>query len=280
MNSFQDMIQAEPARWMLGFALAAIVSIAGRSAGSLTTSGALAATITGGCIVGAGGWWTGLLLVAFFVTSSALSRIHSHAMPGIAQARGHQRDAVQVLANGGIAVTCALVASLVAGPAPWLLAAAAASAGAAADTWATEIGQRSATLPRSVVTWQTVAPGTSGAVSALGTSGAAGGALLIASLAATGSATGLWIDSPAVAVFAIIALSGLAGSLFDSVLGATLQGLWWCQACETFTESRVHRCGTTARLHQGVSFIDNDVVNAIAGAGAGFLALAVGTIWL
>lgn len=270
----------EPARWILGFALAALISIAGRSTRSLMTNGALAATITGGGIVGAGGWWTGLLLVAFFVSSSALSRIPPRVMPGIVQARGHRRDAVQVLANGSIAVTSALVASLVADPAPWLLAAAAAIAGAAADTWATEIGRRSATLPRSVVTWQPVAPGTSGAISALGTSGAVGGAVLIASLAATGSTTGLWIDSPAFAVFAIIAFSGLAGSLLDSMLGATLQGLWWCPACETFTESRVHRCGTTARLQQGVSFIDNDLVNAIAVAGAGTLALALGMIWL
>lgn len=285
MISVPDPLQLDLSRWILGVVLAGAVAVAGHRTRSLTPHGAFAATIVGGSIVGSGGWWTGLLLVAFFVSSSALSRIRPRGMPiadqvmQVRQARGDERDAVQVVANGGIPVICAVVGWLMASPEPWLLAAASAIAGATADTWATEIGRHSGTPPRSIITRNPVPPGTSGAVSALGTTGSITGAVLIAAIAALGAAADVWAHAATLPVLIVVGFSGVIGSLLDSLLGATVQGIWWCPACNPYTESAVHQCGTTTRLQRGISFMDNDLVNAISIAGAGMSGLVLAFVW-
>jgi uncharacterized membrane protein len=66
------------------------------------------------------------------------------------------------------------------------------------------------------------------------------------------------------------ALAGLAGSLVDSLLGATAQAVYWCAGCAAPTETPVHgRCGRPAEHARGWAWVTNDVVNALAtGAGA------------
>lgn len=75
----------------------------------------------------------------------------------------------------------------------------------------------------------------------------------LAGLAATGST--------ALLVFAI--LYGSAGMLLDSLLGATLQGRFRCDACAVATERRVHRCGAPTRRVAGLRWLSNDAINAI-----------------
>lgn len=271
MSSMSDVFLGDVTRWGAGFSLAALIAFAGFRTKSLSVSGALAAIATGGLLVGSGGWWAGFLLVSFFVSSSALS--HANPAPDAAdnvvrQARGHRRDAAQVLANGGVPTICAMVAFSATDPVPWLVGAASGIASATADTWATEIGRASSSPPRSILTGKPLAPGTSGAVSVVGTWGSVAGAVVIAALAASGTATGAWVDAPAPAVFAIVAVAGVAGALLDSLLGATVQGIWWCSACDEISESPRHRCGAAARLVRGTAFIDNDRVNALSIAGA------------
>ncbi len=59
---------------VLGFILALFIALIARRARSLSKSGALGAVITGTLIFGVGGWQWAILLLAFFITSSALSR--------------------------------------------------------------------------------------------------------------------------------------------------------------------------------------------------------------
>lgn len=286
MTTLPDILDGDVMRWVSGAAIAGAISLAGRRSSSLTTSGALSATAVGGIIVGAGGWWTGALLVAFFVTSSALSRTHTAATPGVdpvwlvQQARGHQRDAVQVIANGGIPACFAIIGWLASDSEPWHIASAAGIAAATADTWATEIGRRGNRQPRSIVSWRPMVTGSSGAISALGTAGSGAGALLIAALASAGTEAGVWVSATAAGVFVVILIAGFAGSLLDSVLGATVQGRWWCPSCEADTESAVHHCGGQAQPRHGVSLIDNDVVNAVSIAGAGSIGLVLAMSWV
>jgi uncharacterized membrane protein len=57
--------------------------------------------------------------------------------------------------------------------------------------------------------------------------------------------------------------------LADSLLGATVQGVYFCESCGSATEDRLHVCGKAARRRRGVAWLDNDAVNFSAtGVGA------------
>lgn len=244
-----------PVRVLSGFAVAALIAAVGRRTRALSPSGATTAVLVGTAAVAAG-WDWGALLIVFFLASSVLSRVRREqkrsAGGGIA-AKGDERDAVQVLANGAVFAVAA-VAFLVTGGAAWQAAGAGALAAATADTWATEIGMLAPWPPRSIVTLRVVPPGTSGGVTLLGTLGAVLGAACIELVA-------LMLQWPEPAVVAALA-GGIAGSLADSVLGAVVQQRRWCDTCEKGTEQRVHGCGTPTRIVGGVAWVDNDAVNA------------------
>lgn len=259
-----------------GCVTAAIVSGAAYRLRALTFSGVLAATAVGGLIVATAGWWAGLVLIAFFATSSALSHFSSGRTIAEEQARGRQRDAVQVLANGGIPALCAGASAVAENDGPWLAALAAAVAGAAADTWATEIGRHSPSRPRLVTSWRKAEPGTSGAVSAIGSVGSLAGALVIAIVAAGGTALG-WFDTglSTAGLIVAVALAGVAGSIVDSLLGATLQAGFVCPACNRPTERAIHICGAVSRQVRGARWMTNDSVNLLAIAAAAAVGFAL-----
>jgi uncharacterized protein (TIGR00297 family) len=261
------------ARWLLALIAATVISLAARSRRSLNVSGMIAAIVSGTVIVGSAGWWAGLLLVIFFASSSILSHRDTRRS-AIKQARGAERDAVQVLANGGVAVVAAILLA-VTGNTGWSLVIAGAIAGASADTWSTEIGRTSRSLPRLVTNGRIVPAGTSGAVSKRGLLGALGGGALIGAIAALGWWSG-WLpgDVPALAGLIGVSVAGLAGSLWDSLLGATVQDQRWCDSCQKVTEQRIHSCGTSTQSVRGLAFVDNDVVNiscTVIGGGAAWL---------
>ena len=97
----------------------------------------------------------------------------------------------------------------------------------------------------------------------LGLTASAVGAALIAGLAAA-PLTSASRHAPMRAV--PIAVGGFTGALVDSMLGATVQEVRFCDACAVETEQRVHRCGARTRVTRGASWCDNDMVNVIATA--------------
>lgn len=113
----------------------------------------MGAVLIGGVTFGLGGWTCGLLLVLFFVTSSALSRFREadKRKPAEAFEKGSRRDLGQVLANGGMPATLALASGLATWEG-WLAMFIGALAAATADTWATELGTLSRTPPRLITT--------------------------------------------------------------------------------------------------------------------------------
>ena len=251
-------------RVLAGLALAALVSLTAQRAGALTSSGAVAATIAGALAVVAGWDWAALL-IAYFATSSALSRLGrgtKERRTASVVAKHGPRDAWQVAANGGLFALSAL-AMRIQPDSRWIALGAGSLAASAADTWATELGMLYGGAPRSIVTWRVVPVGTSGGVSAIGT---------LAALAASGFVAGLvlvfgWIPRIGVAV----AIGGVAGALADSLLGGTLQSRRWCDACNRRTERTVHDCGSVTRHEGGVSWVDNDMVNFLSGAIGGLV---------
>ena len=214
----------------------------------------------------AAGWAWAALLILFFVAGTALSRTGAaakRARTASVVEKGDERDAAQVLANGG-AFGAAAIASLVAPGELALAFGAGALAAAAADTFATEIGTLVGGTPRSLLTRRPVALGMSGGVTWAGTAASLLGAALIA-LAAR--ALG-WSTQVAWAACA----GGVAGGFVDSLLGAAVQARRRCPRCDLPTERRVHDCGTPSRADGGVAWLGNDAVNLASTIAGGLLA--------
>ena len=252
----------------LAAAFAAILAFAAWRARTLSSGGAIAAWAVGAAVLTGCGWLGAAILLTFFVSASAVSRIPP-AMTVALDPKGSRRDGWQVCANGGAAALASLLAWRHVVPpdaALWMLTASLAAA--AADTWATSIGGASRRPPRDLLTGAAVPAGTSGGVTWMGTGGAAAGAFAVSLPAALSGHSG-----PAVAGTII----GISGMLIDSALGAGVQGRFYCARCGRQSEWSRHRCGTRTRHEGGWRWLSNDGVNAIAtgaAALAGWLAWA------
>ena len=260
----------------VGLALAAVASFVAYRLHSLTLRGAYAATLLGAVVFGLGGWQWAILLLAFFLSSSALTRAFKDTKQGAEEkyAKGGPRDEMQVLSNGGPAAVFVLLHAIFPGAAwPWV-GFAGALAAVNADTWATELGVLNPGRPRLITRLGTpVEKGTSGGISPAGTFASLLAAAVIAALAAftTRSAQSSTLFS--------VTLAGLLGSLVDSLLGATLQAVYFCPLDQKETEKHpLHTCGTETILVRGWQWLDNDLVNVACGVAGALIALGLSTL--
>ncbi len=266
---------------IIGLAVSGAGAAAAYRRSSLSRSGAWSALAMGtGFIVLGGPLWFGLLLV-FFGTSTYWSKWkRRHKAKEAAEAKyakSGRRDAGQVWANGGAGLAiCALHAMW---PEPWLAAAyIGVMAAVNADTWATEIGALSGSMPRSILNGRKVPAGTSGGITMLGTAAALAGAACIGAAAAVlALVDSVQLPSPA-ALIVIAGVSGLFGALVDSLLGATLQGMFRCSQCGIELERDEH-CGRPAERYRGLRFMTNDIVNLATSIAAGACAVGMAA-WL
>ncbi len=155
------------------------------------------------------------VLALFVVGGSALTQLgyRGKERSGTAEAHGGRRGARNALANCGVALLCALFATLTSSAA-FAMAFVGALGAAFADTAESEVGQLSRRAPRLITTFRKVPPGTDGAVSVPGT---------LAGLAAAGvtAAVGYGLgfgESPGGVV--LVALAAFSGTVVDSLLGA------------------------------------------------------------
>jgi uncharacterized membrane protein len=103
-----------------------------------------------------------------------------------------------------------------------------------------------------------VEKGTSGGISLFGTLASLLGSAVIALPAA------LFTDNWS--LFPLITFAGLAGSLFDSLLGATVQAMYYCPIDQKETEKHpFHTCGTQTIHIRGWKWLSNDWVNLACG---------------
>ena len=247
-------------QFFAGLIFALLVGFGAYRAHSLSRSGTVAAVVVGTVIFGIGGWQWAVLLLAFFISSSALTRAFKKRKFGLNEkfSKGGRRDIGQVFGNGGLATIFAglhyfFPTSL------WVwLAFAASLAAVNADTWSTELGVLNPHPPRMLTNLgRVVEKGTSGGVSLIGTLAALAGSALIGLLAVLFPpmpvpwTLGLWVT-----------LAGLLGSLFDSLLGATVQAIYHCPTCDKETERHpLHTCGTPTVRKRGLEWLNNDIVN-------------------
>jgi uncharacterized protein (TIGR00297 family) len=194
----------------IGFAVIA------RTLGAVTDGGALMGVLVAFVLMLAAGVAGFVPLLTVFVITVLATRLGyaRKQQLGVAE-RGPGRSAMQVLANLGATTLCAL-------PLIWfprltgilLAGAIAALAEAAADTASSEIGQATARAAYMITDFREAPIGTNGAISVVGTLAGCVAACLVAWVSAFFQVVS-WNWTP------LIALAGIAGMFFDSVLGAT-----------------------------------------------------------
>lgn len=264
-------------RILLGLLFSSGISLLAYRRRSLSPSGTVGAIVTGTTISAMGSWSWGLTLIFFFVSSSLFSHFRARDKEQTAAdkfSKGGQRDIMQVAANGGSATLLALGYGLAPSASLRKVLEAGytgALATATADTWATELGVLSYQQPRLITTGKRVAPGTSGGITLLGSVAAALGAVALGMF--------FWLlhgCQKSLASLPLIALlSGLGGSIADSILGATVQAMYYCPVCGKETERHLHSCGTKTKPLRGIPWFNNDVVNCIATLFGGLLAMGL-----
>ena len=274
---------------LVGFPLHCLGAVISFWRKSVDAGGAVVGAVLGTVILAAAGPLLWLIFAAFVLSSTAFTRFHAMKKERFAEIheKGARRDAMQVIANGGVGMLMALLLRLTGEPA-FAFAFAGSFASATADTWASEIGVLSRREPISLVTFRSVASGTSGAVTLLGLAASLCGALFIALLFAAASAfsaRGLPVVASAAgvtsvagmaSVAALATVAGVFGSILDSLLGCTVQARY--ATTDTRETERRFSEGRPNTLVHGLPFITNDLVNflsvaAAAGVGALFSAL-------
>lgn len=198
---------------LLGLLLAAVFSFGAFVLTGLSLDGMFAATVVGTFVFGLGGWEAALVLVLFFVSSVSMSDRRKWLKEDVSESI--RRDGRQVWANGFWIVVFLILATMF-NTSLFLIAAMAAIATAAADTWGTELGSKSAKSTYLITNFEYVKPGTDGGISIRGTAAA-----LLASVLISGIT--VYVFSLHLSVFIIILAAGFLGCLIDSYLGAFFQ---------------------------------------------------------
>jgi len=197
----------------LGIILAIIFAFLAFLFRRLTLDGMFAAMVAGTFIYGLGNWKTALIVLAFFITSAAISgkwKIQSPDLPNKAR-----RNGLQVWANGFWLLICLILVSLF-DQNIFLIGALASIATATADTWGTELGSNKTSATYLITTFENVKPGDDGGISFRGTIAAVGGSAMIAALS-------VYFFSLQFYIFLCILIAGFLGSVADSYFGAIFQ---------------------------------------------------------
>jgi len=234
---------AAQAKWVEAALVTAVFTVIAWRLRGVDASGALAgAGVTLALYSSVGLRGFALLVSVFAVTwiSTRLGRRRKQSLNLVRDAYG--RTATQVVANTWIAALFALLWS--ARPDFLLmLPMVAALAEAAADTVSSECGEAWGGHARLITTLRPAPVGVNGAVSLQGTLAGVAAAVLTAGVAVS-------ISLLSVRGATIAATAGVLGSLFDSVLGATVERRYW---------------------------LNNDAVNLLGTLAAALLALACGS---
>lgn len=249
---------------LTAFILSVLIVAAAYWRGSLSGSGAAGALAAGTFTLGLGGWHWGVLMGVFFVSSSVLSHYKEREKKAVAEKfdKGHRRDIGQVIANGGLGTLLAVGSAVWPHPL-WFALFVGVMGTVTADTWATELGTLSQQPPRLITTGRSVPVGTSGGISVLGTAVSFTGGLLI------GLAAALLAPLAPLPLAAMGAFGGLIGSLTDSLLGATVQRVYYCDVRQKETEKKRNPLGQPNRPIRGWAWMNNDMVNLLSSAVGG-----------
>lgn len=284
--------------------MAIVVSLymaySGYKKGSLSFSGSIAAVFVGFVSMTAS-YRFGVILILFYYSGSKLTKYKSGVKAKIedGHTEGGNRDAIQVYANSILATIIALAYFFTIGDdvdvcfagssdqislfgsvnmsrqrfgAYLWTAYVAHYATAAGDTWASELGVLSSQKPRLITSFflREVPPGTNGGVSLLGTIASICGGTFIGHI--FWSMSGYKRSQFPMVLVGLI--SGFMGSMFDSLLGATVQATYYCTERKLIVKSKttiqevqgrkVVVSNPTVTIVSGLDFISNEFVNFLS----------------
>ncbi|XP_021903197.1 protein PGR [Carica papaya] len=263
---------------LMAVLISSFIAIRAYRRNSLDLSGALSGFIVM-TLHFAVGFRFGAMLLAFFLTSSKLTKVGEEKKRRIDAdfKEGGQRNWLQVIINSGIASILVLSIWKLTGQQDHCLDSKESTSITAliggiighyaccnGDTWSSELGVLSDAQPRLITTFKRVQRGTNGGVTAAG---------LLAAIVA-GSVIGLTfvlfgflttkcsydVALKQLLVIPLSALAGLCGSLIDSLLGATFQFSGFC----TVRNKVVGKPAPTVKKISGVSILDNNAVNLVS----------------
>lgn len=260
---------------VIGFIFSFVIAFAGYKKESLSLNGGVSAVILGTALYYFGGLFFSVILVAFFISSSILTKYKKGLKKTLEDIneKGGKRDYVQVIANSLLGFIFALL-FFISKNHVFILAYATAFASSNADTWASELGVLSKSDPISIISFKKIERGMSGGVSFLGTIASALGAGFIGVIFTVGYILIYGINSSWIKLFILCSLCGFIGSLVDSLIGSTVQAKYKCIVCDKYTEKKIHHGKATTHI-EGIMFINNDVVNFTSGFIASITAIAL-----
>ncbi len=275
-----------PSEMALGLVVISLLATVAYRLKSLDITGLIAGIVVGGIIL-AGSGWPGLIIIMVFFAVSALStrlRYEYKRRLGFGQEKGGARGWRNTFANGGVAAAAAL-AGLFSGGAIFAASFLGAMATSTADTLATEIGLLSRSRPRLITNLgKKVGAGTSGGVTLIGELMVILGSLLIGLAAVLLAQSALPFDlteslgeKQILGVLSITLIGGFAGANFDSLLGATVQGMNRCVICGVVTEGSTHHGRRTVTI-KGIKYIGNNAVNFLSTIVGALVAVAISYI--
>lgn len=196
----------------------------------LTSSGWWHAGALGTILWATLGWRGWLAVVVYFAIGSAVTRLglRRKQASGIAEARGGRRGPANVWGSAAIGLGLAVLGTgLPPGATPLLLVGFVASfAAKLGDTCGSEIGKSWGGRTVLITTLRPVAPGTEGAVSAVGSLASLAGAAVYSwiGLALLAPLIGSHpVHYPGLAAVAVVGLSGFVATVIESWIGACWQ---------------------------------------------------------
>jgi len=288
-------------RTLCAVLLAGYLSVHGLRKSSLNYSGAVAAFLVGFCSF-VSSYRFGIILIVFYYTSSKLTKVDESRKSKLEAhyQSGGQRNYIQVFANSLAATIIAVVYMYFVGDDDhvtceysessntisvlgyslfrkqlafylWCMYLAHYSC-ATADTWASELGVLAKYPPRLVTTFfiQTVPPGTNGGMSIVGTLASAAGGIFIGltfyALSLFGGAEDVPPETSQFPMVYLGCICGVLGSLFDSILGGSLQATYYSKErkCIVKKSDPDFQKDDSIRCICGIDVLSNEQVNAVS----------------
>jgi uncharacterized protein (TIGR00297 family) len=252
----------------IGFLLSFGVALLAFFKRSLTRDGWISATILGTTIYAFGSFILWGVLIAFFISSSLLTKLHEKKDNGIT----HGRNAIQVMSNGLIATVFSVLYYFFQSDI-LMLAAIVSIASSNADTWASEIGALTKGQTVHILNFKPVTKGVSGAISILGTFASLLGAVFISAIFILLYALSKDVTLPVLFQYGlIVTLCGFFGCLMDSLLGGSIQAKYKGIHSGIVTEESTLPNDQVV-LVSGFKCITNDTVNFLSGFIASLISL-------